>query len=186
MSPQEQASNVANVVISYCSSGTIAFTYVETCVNRSIVDLIKRLCETEVEEEPWECLFSGVKISEGLPNQFPQGCSYFEASQGYYIGLLPGYIDVQCVYCQGELRCRYGLQKIVCSESGSKLAVSRTDLEYVKELAVRLLKTEGDFVWCVTRSGEIEFKFFDRSRNKRLPFSTLGAKTRSSINTTHF
>lgn len=162
MSTQERPTSVANVVISSCSSGIIAFIYVEACVNKTVVDLINRLCQTEVEKEPWECIISGVKISKGLPHNIPRGCTYFEVSQGYYIGLLPGYIDVQCVYCRGELRCRYGLQKTVCSESGAGVVVSHIDLEYVKELIMKLLEIEGDFVWCITKSGENRFKFFDR------------------------
>ncbi|MEM1622760.1 MAG: hypothetical protein QW543_01290 [Sulfolobales archaeon] len=160
MSTREQIASVANVVISYCSSGIIAFIYADTCIDRTIVGLVSSLCQTEVEKGPWECLISGIKISKELPLNIPQGCTYFEFSQGYYIGLLPGYIDVQCVYCQGELRCRYGLQKTACFGSRTETVVSHIDLEYVKELIMKLLKIKGDFIWCITKSGETRFKFF--------------------------
>lgn len=142
----------------YCRSGVIAFIYLEECFNSAVLRLLSNLCEVRSEKRFWECLLSGVKISRDLPYSISSGCTYFEVSQGYYIGLLPGYIDIQCIYCHGELRCRYGLQKKVCSEFGVKEATSHVDIEYVKELILKLRDIEGNFIWCITKDGKLVFE----------------------------
>ncbi len=107
-------------------------------------------------------MLSGVKISGGTPYHVRGGCAYLEISQGYYVGLMPGYVDAQCLYCGGELRCRYGLQRRVCSESGPVEAAVHLDVEDIGELVRKLSGVEGDFVWCVTRSGEVRHVFLKR------------------------
>lgn len=148
------------VAVGHCRSGTIAFLYAEACLDEAVLKLLDRLCGVELEEGTWRCAYSGIKVSSGVPQLVPSGCTYFEVSQGYYVGLLPGYIDAQCIYCQGDLRCRYSLQRRICTGSETKEAPDHIDVEFIKEIAQRLLGIEGDFVWCLTGGGDISIKRF--------------------------
>ncbi len=121
--------------------------------------MLGRLCGTRLVEEPWECQLSGVKVSGAALSPSLGGCTYVEISQGYYAGLMPGYVDAQCLYCGGELRCRYGLQKRVCSSSGPVKAAFHLSIEDVGGLVRKLSEVEGDFVWCLTGSGEVKQVF---------------------------
>ncbi|MDW8010084.1 MAG: hypothetical protein RMH84_00590 [Sulfolobales archaeon] len=143
-----------------CGSGLIAFMYLERCLDESILKLVSRLCRTEVLQLNWKCLISGVKISRDLPYIIQQnGCTYFEISQKHYVGILPGYIDAQCVLCGSSLRCRYGLQKRACSPSG-RVEVSRhLDIEQIKGLVLELSGIGGDCAWCVTEEGSIRYSY---------------------------
>lgn len=154
---------IVTVALANCGSGTIAFTYLKKCLNDNLVKLFSRFCELELREQPWECVLSGIKISEDIHYSVPRGCTYFEISQGYYIGLLPGYIDAQCINCGEELRCRYSLQKKVCSGSGTLEVAEHLGIEQVKELVAELLKTEGDLIWCITKDGELRSLFLSKS-----------------------
>ncbi|MCX8184471.1 MAG: hypothetical protein RMI56_06320 [Sulfolobales archaeon] len=97
-----------------------------------------------------------MKISRELPYSMQySNCIYFEISQGYYVGVLPGYIDAQCIYCDSELRCRYGLQKKVCSLSGYIEATYHLDIKQIRELVMKLSEVNRDYIWCITESGEL-------------------------------
>lgn len=142
------------VMIAKCGERVIASIYVRTCVSEVVLELLNRFCRVELHELPAECVFSGVKVVGGVHHYVPKGCTYVEVSQGFYV-LQPGFIDCQCFYCNGDISCRFSLQKSICTSRGREKIGNHVALEDIKKLVGRLASLPGNLLWCVDREGKL-------------------------------
>lgn len=141
-------------MIAKCGGKAIASTYVRGCLSEVILELLSRFCQVELLELPAECMFSGIKVMGGIYHHMPRDCAYVEISQGFYV-LQPGFIDCQCFYCNGDISCRFSLQKSICTSRGHKKVENHMDLESIKKLVERLASLPRNFLWCIDQEDKL-------------------------------
>jgi hypothetical protein len=95
-----------------------------------------------------------VKTSKDIPYSTSKDCLYVEIAQGTYVGLLPGFIDAQCLVCGDEVSCRLFLQKRAYTRGRVVRVESHIDSRQVKEL-IEKLRNVGDSLWCVDSEGSL-------------------------------
>jgi hypothetical protein len=142
------------VLIAKCGEKVIASTYVRHCVSEVLLELLNRFCQVAPLELPTECVVSGIKVTGGSYNYMPRDCTYVEISQGFYV-LQPGAIDAQCFYCDGDISCRFSLQRRICSSKGYDKVGNHIDLETIRKLVERIVSLPGNFMWCVNQENRL-------------------------------
>jgi len=144
----------AVIAVARCGEDTITFGLVDPQLATYLHSLVSSACEVRYVELERECLLSGVKISKKLPYHSPEGCFYVEVAQGTYVGVLPGYIDAQCLVCGDEVRCRLSLQRRAYVR-GEVVSVERhIDFKQAREVVEKLRAVE-DSLWCIEAEGSL-------------------------------
>jgi len=142
------------LAVAKCGEDTIVFSLVDPQLSTYLDSLVSSICDVRYVELEHKCLVSGVKVSKNLPYHVPKGCFYVEIAQGIYIGLLPGYVDAQCIVCGDEVRCRLSLQRRVYVEGRVASVEEHLDFKQVRELIEKLRNVE-DSLWCVEPEGSL-------------------------------
>lgn len=141
-------------VASCGGGGVVAFSSVDPRLFRQLVNLLSTTCSVSYVELERECLVSGVKASKEVPYSTPKGCFYVEIAQGTYVGLLPGFIDAQCLVCGDEVSCRLFLQRRAYTGGRVVRVEGHIDFEQVKEIVEKLRDME-DSLWCIDSKGSL-------------------------------
>ncbi len=142
------------LAVAKCGEDTIVFSLVDPQLSTYLGSLVSSICDVRYVELERKCLVSGVKVSKNLPYPTPKGCFYVEIAQGIYVGLLPGYVDAQCIVCGDEVRCRLSLQRRVYVEGRVASVEEHIDFKQVRELIEKLRNVE-DSLWCVEPEGSL-------------------------------
>ncbi len=136
------------LAVARCGEDTVVFSLVDPQLATYLNSLVSSVCGVRYVELERSCLVSGVKVSKNLPYPTSKECFYVEIAQGIYVGLLPGYIDAQCLVCEDEVRCRLSLQRKVYVEGRVLNVEEHIDFKQVKELIEKLRGVE-DSLWCL-------------------------------------
>jgi hypothetical protein len=140
--------------VASCGKDVIVFSSVDRQLFQQLINLLSTTCSVRYVELERECLVSGVKTSKDIPYLTSKDCLYIEIAQGTYVGLLPGFIDAQCLVCRDEVSCRLFLQKRAYTRGRVVRVESHIDSRQVKEL-IEKLRNVGDSLWCVDSEGSL-------------------------------
>jgi len=142
------------IALASCTEDKAVFSLIDPQLAEYFNSLISSTCDVRYVELGRECLVSGVKVSKNLPYYTPGRCFYVEIAQGTYVGILPGYIDAQCLVCGDEVRCRLSLQRRAYVRGSVVDIREHLDFKQVREI-IEKLRTIKDSFWCLETGGSL-------------------------------